>query len=156
MSEFRAKPKRRLRHEIYSLLLMISIPLALAAVFPYEAIGFRVSEATPDPAPSCAFVTLTADEERQALIAARAAWQVNTEDVRGLRADLSVGELPATPMVRVLQKRVPGGAAAVRATVYEPSVLPPTAAAVAPADLPPDGEGRKSPAFSRDELLKVN
>lgn len=156
MSDFHAKPKRRLQHEIYSFLLMMAIPVALASVFPYDAIGYRASEPAAEEPPRCAFVTLTADEERQALAVARAAWQVNAEGVRGLRADLSVGELQPTPMVRVLRARTLGDGVKSGASDYVPSVLPPSVGAREPKALPLSDESAKKPAFSRDELLGIN
>ena len=156
MSEFRVHLKRRLRNEIYSFVLMMAIPSALAIVFPYEAIGFRAVEPPESSAAHCAFVTLTAAEERLALTAARAAWQVNAEGVRGLRADLSVGELQPTPMVRVLGSRTFGETDASRATVYEPSVLPPSVGAPEPTALPMSEEGVRTSAFTRDDLLRID
>jgi len=157
MSEFRARWLRRLRHELLSLALVAAVPVSLAIVFPYEAVGFRATGPGPRRAAPCAFVSLSAAEERAALAAARTAWQVDAKGVRGLRTDLSSGDLPPAPtrpVISVRRVRATGPAVA----SYLPNALPPTAAASRPAAIPPEAAPVPvpPPAFSREELLRID
>ena len=63
MSKWRPRLLRSLRHEAISLLEIAAIPTAIAFVFPYDAIGFRAIEHESGRKPSCAFVTLTDEED---------------------------------------------------------------------------------------------
>ena len=136
MSAFRVRPRRRLRQELVSLALLLAIPVALACTFPYAAIGFRASPEPEESAPHCAFVELSAQQERKVLAAARSAWQVDARGVRGMRLELSGGELPPTPMARVLPVRAEGSAVR-RQTGYAPDLLPPSVRAPKPVPYAP-------------------
>ena len=156
MSAFRAKSFHRIRYEIFSFALVASVPVALAFVFPYEAIGFRAEERDPAPSAACAFVSLDAAEERAALAAARTAWQVDATGVRGLRTDLSSGDLPPMPTQPVIPARPPRERASADAE-YAPNTLPPTVAAPPPAGISADAEApAPSPTLSKEALLKLD
>ena len=155
MSAFRAKPRRSLRQELVSLVLLLVIPVSLALAFPYASIGFMALPAPAEPVPHCAFVELSTKQERAALVAARSAWRVDARSVRGMRLELSGGELPATPMSRVLPTRA-AGSVGLRSTGYAPALLPPAVGAAAPTQLPAIEEDPVTPAFSREELLKID
>ncbi len=158
MTPLRAKPLRRVRHELFAFALVASVPTALALVFPYEAFSFRVERRADESRARCSFVTLTADEERAALAAARAAWQVDAKGVMGLRADLSTGDLPPEPMRPVIPVRPAEDRGVSGAVQYVPNALPPSVGACAAARIAPEGE-QSAPAgtaFSREELLKID
>ena len=53
--------------EFRRLLLVLAMPLAIACVFPYGAIGFVARRSPKLAAASCAFVVLTAEEESDVL-----------------------------------------------------------------------------------------
>ncbi len=149
-------PRRRLRSELGSLASVLAIPLGLLTVFPYEAIGF-----IPSPAPKsraqCAFVSLTVEQERKMLAVARSAWQVGAEGVRGLRTEMSSGELPSTPMGAVLDVRNVRSDSGHLRTDFTPDSLPPSRGAARPSAIVGDPEpSEPSPSFSRDELLKID
>lgn len=155
MSSLRAQPRRRLRHEIISLVLLLVIPVSILLAFPYEAIGFRAAPPRGARSPSCAFISLTADQERAALKVARSAWQVDAKGVKGLRLELSSGDLPSTPIARVLPVRAPQEA--IRRTVgFAPNLLPPSTGAAAPVKLMSDKELPRGPVFPRAELLEID
>ena len=156
MTVVRAKPMRSVGRELVSLALMASVPVAIALVFPYEAMNFRAERGGESRA-ACAFVTLGEEEERAALASARTAWQVDSRSVRRLRVDLSSGELPLAPVRPVLPSRPQRGEGAASETTYVPNALPPTVAAPAPTVIAPDTAAPAAkPAFSRDELLKID
>lgn len=158
MSEQLARPRRPLRYEIYSLVAVMAIPLALALCFPYSAIGF---DPTPEPAPrraACAFVTLSSDAETDILAEARAAWKVSSARVRRMRADLSLSDLPdddARAVADIVDRRrypLPGP---VR---FDVTPLPPTLAAPPPEKIAADPAAAEDEtlAFPRKELLKID
>jgi len=156
MSKWRPRPLRSLRHEAISLLEIAVIPAAIAFMFPYDAVGFRANEHERGRKPSCAFVTLTDEEERVALAAARTAWQVDSKGVKWMKPESGPGELPPMPVVFVIPERPVRGTSAAPAE-YTPSSLPPTVAAPAPAIIAPDenmGAEAKQP-FSKEDLLKL-
>ena len=158
MSEWRPHPLRALRHEAISLLEIAVVPVAIALAFPYKAVGFRAAERAASRSPSCAFVVLSEEEERVALAAARTSWQVGANGVKGLRTDISSGELPPEPVCPVMPSRPVRGKSAARAA-YAPNVLPPTVAAGAPEAIAPDAEAGKAEAkkaFSKKDLLKID
>ena len=157
MSDFRARFLRRLRYEIFSFALVASVPVAIAIVFPYDAIGFHAQERDgAPPAAECAFVSLDAAEERAALAAARTAWQVDAKGVKWMKPESGPGELPPMPVVLVIPERPARGTSAAPAE-YTPNSLPPTVAAPPPATIAPDddkGTEAKQP-FSKEDLLKL-
>ena len=157
MSEWRPRPLRSLRHEAISLLEVAVIPVAIAFVFPYEAVGFHADKRNQESGPSCAFVVLSEAEERVALAAARTSWQVGAKGVQRLRTDISSGELPPAPIRLVMPTRPKRGTSAAPAE-YAPNMLPPTVAAPPPAAIAPDAvpDHALKQAFSREELLKID
>jgi hypothetical protein len=149
-------PRRRLRSELGSLASVLAIPVGLLMVFPYEAIGF-VPSASPKSRAQCAFVSLTAEQERKMLAVARSAWQVGAEGVRGLRTEMAAGELPAAPMGAVLGVRSVRSDSGHLRTDFTPDSLPPSRGAAPPSAIVGDPEPTEPhPAFSRDELLKID
>ena len=155
MTNVVARPMRSIRHEALALVLMASVPVALALVFPYEALGFRPSRGAGASRATCAFVTLGEAEERAALAVARTAWQVDSKSVARLRLELSSGDLPPAPVRTVdLCRPVRGESSAT--VPFEPDMLPPTFAAPSPRKIEPDIDASAdAPAFSRKELLKL-
>ena len=156
MSNWRPRPLRSLRHEAISLLEISVIPAAIAFMFPYDAVGFRANERESGRKPSCAFVTLTDEEERVALAAARTAWQVDSKGVKWMKPESGPGELPPMPVVLVIPERPVRGTSAAQAE-YTPNSLPPTAAAPAPAIIAPEEDigAEAKHTFSKEDLLKL-
>ena len=157
MSGWRPHPLRSLRHEAILLLEIAVIPVAVAFVFPYEAVGFRAEKRERGSRPSFAFVVLSEEEERVALAAARTSWQVGAKGVRGLRTDISSGELPPAPIRLVMPTR-PKRDEVFAPVEYTPNALPPTVAAPAPAAIAPEVEQDPDVkrVFSKEELLKID
>jgi len=155
MSGWRPHSLRSLRHEAILLFEIAVIPVAIAFVFPYEAVGFRAEKREQGSRPSFAFVVLSEEEERVALAAARTSWQVGAKGVRGLRTDISSGELPPAPIRLVMPTR-PKRDEVFAPVEYTPNALPPTVAAPAPAAISPEAAAAQKQAFSREELLKID
>ena len=155
MSGWRPHPLRSLRHEAILLLEIAVIPVAVAFVFPYEAVGFRAEKREQGSSPSCSFVVLSEEEERVALAAARTSWQVGAKGVKRLRTDISSGELPPAPIRLVMPTR-PKRVEVFAPVEYTPNALPPTVAAPAPAAIAPEEVVEQKQAFSREELLKID
>ena len=155
MSGWRPHSLRSLRHEAILLFEIAVIPVAIAFVFPYEAVGFRAEKREQGSRPSFAFVVLSEEEERVALAAARTSWQVGAKGVKGLRTDISSGELPPAPIRLVMPTR-PKRDEVFAPVEYTPNALPPTVAAPAPAAISPEAAAAQKQAFSREELLKID
>lgn len=149
-------PRRRLRYDLCALALVLAIPLGLLLAFPYQAIGFVPREPAAASA-RCAFVTLTHEQERRILTAARSAWQVGAEAVRGLRVEMSAGELPPAPARAVLSVRDVRAEHDLSHADFEPAALPPSCGAMRPSALEQDANpAAPPPAFARDELLQLH
>ena len=157
MSGWRPHSLRSLRHEAILLLEIAVIPVVIAFVFPYEAVGFHAEKREQESRPSFAFVVLSEEEERVALAAARTSWQVGAKGVKGLRTDISSGELPPAPIRLVMPTR-PKRDEVFAPVEYTPNALPPTVAAPAPAaivpEVEPDPDAKR--VFSKEELLKID
>ena len=157
MSGWRPHSLRSLRHEAILLFEIAVIPIAIAFVFPYEAVGFRAEKREQQKRPSFAFVVLSEEEERVVLAAARTSWQVGAKGVKGLRTDISSGELPPAPIRLVMPTR-PKRDEVFAPVEYTPNALPPTVAAPAPAviapEVEPDPDAKR--VFSKEELLKID
>ena len=156
MTKWRPHPLRSLRQEAISLLEISVIPVAIALLFPYDAVGFRANERESGRRSSCAFVTLTDEEERVALAAARTAWQVDAKGVKWMKPESGPGELPPMPVVFVIPERPVRGTSAAPAE-YTPNSLPPTVAAPPPAVIAPDENmgAEAKQTFSKEDLLKL-
>lgn len=151
------KPKRQWRYELYSLAAVLAVPLAVLFVFPYEAVGFTAAADEPPRTASCAFVTLTEDEESAALSAARAAWKVSAEGVRRMRADLSVDAMPEEVPRAVMDVSERTRAARASSVAYDELPMPSTRAAGAPVRIAAPAAGREDGLpFSRKELLNID
>ena len=148
---------RSIRQELISVAAVISVPAALIAIFPYGAIGFKAVPRPKASKPSAAFVRLTAAEEAEALKAAKASWQVDAAADRGMRAYLPLGELPEdVPSEPILDGEVWTVLRSAPAPVeYGTPTWSPSFAADKPEKIEIGEEMRPAPAFSREELLKM-
>lgn len=154
---FRPRPARHLRYEAYSLASILAIPVALALSFPRSAVAFSAAEGALPGEATCAFATLSEDDEREALAAARAAWKVSAEDVRSVRLDLSIDSVPEDAATSVSTIAERGRIAPAASVSLDEPALPPTLAAPPPAQIAADpGSGEDGVAFSRDELLRID
>ena len=132
---------------------------AVALVFPYDALFFRLRPVRPARPAFAALVTLSQAEESAAMKAAKSSWNAEADAVRRMRAELFVSELPKgrdEPALKIAD-RVP------RQTPppVSPGLLPfmPSRAAPPPAKIEPDKadlKGEPAPAFTREELLRLN
>jgi len=153
----RFRPSRRLRNEAFSLAIAALVPVALFAVFPRDALRPLPPSPSAPVAASCAFVTLTPEAERKALAAARAAWQLDRGTARHLRIDLFADSLPPMAPRAALGFSATPSATRDAPEPYAPNPLPPTLAAPPPATIAPQPDADAAvPAFSREELLKLN
>jgi len=151
----RFKPYRRFRYELMSLAAVLVAPAALFAVFPVEALR-PLSHEPAKSSPSCAFVTLSPAEERAAIAAARASWQLDRGASRRKRVDLFADSLPAMQPRDVLDISTRRRVDRCALEPYVPNVLPATLAAPPPVTIAPQPDaGKVIPAFPKEEMLGV-
>ncbi len=149
------RPRRRLGHELSSLLPMLALPVAIFLVFPGDAVGPVEEAARRESAPSCSIVELEPAVEAKAVELVRSALSVNARSVRNLRADLSlstVEEGPPEPVMDIADRHRPARPGCVKCEVLP---LPPSVAAPEAASLP-ETRGDEAPAFPREELLNID
>lgn len=154
------RPRRSMRIEILQLLSALAMPAAILAAFPCKALAPSAVRKEPYGAArsaSCAFVSLSPDEERRVMNAARSAWQIGSEGVRNLRLEMFAEEIPEAPMAPVadisMRSRVVRSVPMPRREVVPPTDF----RAPAPAALAPDApEPARGDAFSREEMLNLD
>jgi len=134
---------------------VLTIPLGVAAIFPFRAIGFKAQDVTLSPSATVSFVHLSEEEEAQAVRATRSTLRGDGEDVRQLHADLAFSELPDETRGEILPVPAhPSGADVPLVTCavgpFQPSLQAPPPKRIA-ADPPED-----RPTFSKAELLKID
>ena len=145
---------RSLGSEILSVATVLAVPLGLAAVFPYGALGFAPARASaPALRPSAAIVFLDETTAARALRAARTMSR-NAEDGRR-SVDLLSADLPEAEAAPVMPagSRPRTGALPVVGDGLPPFL--PSRRAAAPVRIPVE-TGRDDAPFPRSELLKIN
>lgn len=157
MSVRRYRPKRRLRSEIFPLVVIMSLPLALYLAFPSGAVGFVPAASQKQEQVYNAFIRLDAKREAALLAAARASWQSDSSARRLVRADLLGCMRPSADSVVSSGLRPPERVTPDPVFEYESDFLPDGLAADAPVTLKePEKESAPAPAFPEDDLLKLN
>ena len=148
---------RSLRHELVSAALVMSLPLALCLAFPFEAIGFRATPAATATRASFAFVTLSEEEEQAALQAAKTSWQFNVPAGQRMRMRLPLGGLPDEQVGLRLDVMSEGLTQSPTAPLgYPAPPWEPSARAKEPVKIQRAPSSDATPAFTREELLKLN
>ena len=147
--------RKSVRSEVATALAVLSVPAAVAFVFPYEALLFRATE-PPRREVGLAGVALTADQEAAAMRAAKTSWQVAEGGARRLRAEMPFAELPEAPRTSVLS----AGERRRRETLGDmecgPSPYLPSRRAAPPQKIADGAAVAEPPPFSREELLKID
>lgn len=146
---------RSWRSELLSLLLVLTVPAVVALVFPYPALRFQARKPLMKSIGFSAFVMLTAEEENEAIKAAKTSWRGEGGVSDQVRTELLLGELPApdsSPVLTIESRNRPlfGRHSDRRLPVYLPSQAAPL-----PKKLTDDGVEEAKPAFSRQDLLKI-
>lgn len=159
MTGLAIKPRRRLRSEILPLSLVVALPVAIAWMFPYGALSSQnavAKDASKGAATEFAFVELGEDEETEAVLSARTAWHVSSEDVKNLRIEMFADDLPeddAGPVVDVDHRVRPPKGFAIE---YRQSVLPSNLRADKPRKLEKPAPAKRTLPFPREDLLKLD
>jgi len=146
---------RSVRAEFLLSAAVLTVPVGIFLSFPFGAFGFRASEGVC-PSARAAFVSLSPEAERQALLSVRTSWRETAGGARRLRAELLCAELPEDGRISVL-------------TVRDRSRLPPPLPPIgrvrtgflpsqkAPPPAPIAAKAASDPLpFPREELLRMN
>ena len=145
---------RSVKSELLSVAEVLALPLMVAAAFPFGAIGFSASrDAQAAGGPTASLVFL--DEVSVARVMRAARTMSRSEDDSRAYVDLLPAELPPVgngPVMAIGSRQSPSALPVVESGV--PPFLPSRRAA-APARIPVEAT-KVAPAFSRDELLKLN
>ena len=140
--------------ELASLFTVLAIPVGIAAIFPFSAIGFR-ARPVAQRAPAVAFVTLNAEEEAAAMRAAKTSWQGNAGNILRVRADLFLGDLPGGAEKETLDVAERCRPPRAKDVDWAPPPYLPSLAAPPPQAIPEDAPDEEVPAFPREELLSL-
>ena len=147
---------RRMRSEIPSLAAVLALPAVAILAFPWQALTFRPQTSADAKPAFAAFVTLTPEQDAQAM---RRAKTVSAETASAAlpRADLLLGELPDDPPrpVSRIEDRARPDAAPRRA--WTPGAWLPSQAAPDPAPIAADAAASESElAFPKAGLLRLD
>ena len=146
---------RALRREIASQAFVFALPAAILAVFPYDAVRFRASDAPAGRGASAAFVVLSDKAEAEALVSAKTAWQSDAPAGRRMRRDLALGDLPEPPSAPLLEFDASSALGPAFPPVsYGVPAWCPTGAAARPEKIGREPARPRDAAFPRDELLR--
>ncbi len=148
---------RRMRSEISSLVAALTLPAVAVFAFPWSALSFRSQTPAAAKPAFAAFVTLTPEQEAQAMRRAKSATSVEAGGIVLPRADLLLGELPDDPPrpVSRIEDRARPDAAPRRA--WTPGAWLPSQAAARPEPIAADGDASKSMlAFPKEDLLRLD
>ncbi len=147
------------RSDFVSAAVVLASVCGVAVVFPFKVTSFEASAGEQAKETFASFVQLSAEDEAAAMKAAKSSWNAESGAVRRMRAELFSGELPEASEEPVLAL----GDCPVRASVrvVSPSLSPylPSLAAPPPEAIEPDKAAPYAvgvPAFSRDELLRID
>lgn len=145
---------RSVKSELLSVVEVLSVPLLVAAAFPYGAIEFAASREVRSPDGSTASIVFL--DEASVARAVRAARTVSRREESGRASvDLLSQELPSAVselMVAAEPRRLP-----LELPLVENGVPPflPSRRSAAPVRISAETT-KEEPPFSRDELLKLN
>lgn len=144
---------RSVRSEILSVAAVLALPVGIAFVFPYGAIGFSVSHPAVSPDAKAASIVFPSEEDVARVI--RAARTVSRgEDAGRSYVNLLSAELPGaneSPPTVIGLRRKPDNPPVVENGT--PPFLP-SRRASAPVRIPAE-TAKEEPVFTRDELLKL-
>lgn len=142
--------------ELLRIGMVLSVPLAIAAVFPYQSLAFKARACGDSERAFVAFVKLDDEAERNAIRSAKSSLRGETTRLQRLRADLSFGELPAEPDEPVVAR--PGRRTGVvpQPVEFGTPVYRPSAAAARPVAIKGQDPAAAELVFSRAELLKLD
>ena len=146
------------RRELLSVAIVLAAVVAVAVAFPYDAVFFRPVQRTGRKPVFAAFVSLREGEEVAAMKAAKNSWNAEAGGVRRLRAELFMAEIPEAgnePAQELADRfaRVSPPPVAPGLSPYQPSLAAPPPKAI-PAEKADEKD--EAPAFSREELLKID
>ena len=145
---------RRVRHELPSLLAVLLLPAVALCAFPWSALTFRPRASAAAAPAFAAFVTLTPEQEAQAMRRAKTA-STERADVAVPHADLILDELPddvPQPVARLEDRARPPEP---ERPTWRPGAWQPSLAAPPPETIPADDEAAPELAFPRASLLRL-
>lgn len=147
---------RSARGEAVSLALALSLPVAAFCLLPYS-----LPKGADAPARRgggfAAFVSLTPEEEAQALRRAKPSARTAEAANASRRAmDLILGELPDDAPAPLLASPPAARPPRLPGVVAAPGPFLPSQAAPPPATIPADAPEPPRPAFSRQDLLRLD
>ena len=144
---------------ILSVAVVLASVGAVAVVFPYDALSFKPVPAKERKPAFAAFVSLREGEETAAMKAAKSSWNAEAGGVRRLRAELFAAEIPEArnePALELADRlaMISPPPVAPGLSPYLPSLAAPPPKSIS-AEKADAGDG-SAPAFSREELLKID
>jgi len=148
--------RRSLKSELMRIATVLALPIAIGVVFPLDALSFRATNDRPVSKAFVSIVRLDDETERAAIRTAKSSLRGEGSRSQRLHADLSFGELPEEPLRPVLEKPGELSSPEPSAVRFGIPVYRPSAAAKMPSSIPAFQKSQNVPAFSREELLKID
>ena len=157
MSGVALKPRKRIRHEILSLVPLAVVAGALFFAFPFATLGMKRPDNAVGPTgnPSCVYVELTDEEESWAMSIVRSGISTDVRSVRDLRADLSLSIIPEREHSFVMDVNDRKRASDLSKPNIEIISLPESMRDSEPVQIQPAADPGTGNAFSKEEMLKL-
>ena len=145
---------RRIKHEIITSIMVLALPIALVATFPYHAME-KPSAGNFGGEASAAFIKLSPVAMESALVRAHLTWQDGSRRIAS-SDQLPLGDLPEVKEERFIKTvfKVDRSEKPV-ALAYKYSAYVPGSAGNPPADQRGIATGNSEPIFSREDLLDI-
>lgn len=148
-----SRAARKLKNELLTVLLVLSLPTALLLHFPFAALDYHSPATAASRSFAASFVELSPQAQRAALQASKSEWQAQSAGSVLMRADIPM-ELPDDE-VRGLSSAVVPSAPAMPEARFVPALLPRSCAAPPPERIPVAAED-SALAFPREEFLQLD
>lgn len=100
------RPERTLRSEMLSLFAVLLVPIGIAIVFPYRAIGHSFAVNWKESHAFASLVFLTEEQEIEAIQRARSAWQTSDDKLKGAEIDLLMERLPELDTLVIMENPI--------------------------------------------------
>ena len=157
MSGVALKPRKRIRHEILSLVPLAVVAGALFFAFPFATLGMKRPDNAVEPTgnSSCVYVELTDEEESWAMSIVRSGISTDVRSVRDLRADLSLSIIPEREHSFVMDVNDRKRARDLSKPNIEIISLPKSMRDSEPVQIQPAADPGTGNAFSKEEMLKL-
>lgn len=146
---------KHVKSDILSLLMVLSVPLAIAFVFPFSELNFSAQPAPTLSQPICQLISIDESQQEKIMKPLLAAMKPTVGLVARQEKSLGLAFLPAeeksivlAPEMRLKDDEMPP-------RLWPVDIRPPSVAAPKPQKIAPLKQEKKQAVFDKEDLLKL-